>query len=85
MTSAITVNANGAFFNSFDSSGAQFIVGAANYAGGTLQAQAAILIHEPAHVPGAEGFQPDAGNAQAGISNDRLVDQNCGKLIGGLK
>jgi hypothetical protein len=77
VTSAITVNANGAFFSS------GFVEGAKGYIGGTIQAQATILIHELAHVLGAAGFQNDAGNSTAGHQNDALVDKNCGKLIGG--
>jgi RHS repeat-associated protein len=79
VTAALTVNNNGAFFNS------GFKVGAKGYQGGTLQAQATILIHELAHILGAAGFQADNGNPAAGRSNDNLVNQNCGKLIAGLK
>jgi RHS repeat-associated protein len=79
VTAAFTVNNNGAFFN------AGFKVGTQGYQGGTLQAQATILIHELAHIVGAAGFQPDNGNPKAGQSNDNLVNQNCGRLISGLK
>jgi hypothetical protein len=54
-----------------------------------IKAQAFILIHELGHLfsesGGANGFQWDAGNKDAGKSNDKLVEKNCGKLIGGLK
>ena len=36
-------------------------------------------------VGGAAGFQADAGSKKAGRANDKLVDQNCGKLIKGLR
>ena len=55
----------------------------------TLKAQAAILIHELGHLMtesgGAAKFQHDAGSKQAGRDNDKLVDDNCGRLIGSLK
>jgi hypothetical protein len=64
-----------------------FTVGWRAYTGGTLKGQAAILLHELGHLMsaagGAAGFQYDAGKRKAGRSNDNLVDQNCGKLIGG--
>jgi len=66
-----------------------FTVGRRQYTGGTLKAQAAILIHELGHrmnqSGGAAGFQPDAGDKSAGRSNDKFVDKYCGKLIGDLK
>jgi RHS repeat-associated protein len=82
-SAAITVNANGAFFNS------GFTVGIPGYTGGSLQAQLTILIHELAHLEsnagtGASGFQPDAGNPSAGKSNDTLVNKNCGNLINSI-
>jgi hypothetical protein len=85
---AIAVNDAGAFFNA--KLGDQTsTVGRRAYTGGTLKAQAAILIHELGHLMnaagGAAGFQADAGNKNAGRANDRLVDQYCGKLIGDLK
>lgn len=85
---AITVNDKGAFFNAkLDDK--TFTVGRRAYTGGALKAQAAILIHELGHLMnesgGAAGFQSDAGNKQAGRANDKLVDQYCGRLIGGLR
>jgi RHS repeat-associated protein len=89
---AFTVNNNGAFFKArWDDRTWQ--IGPRGYMGGTLQAQSFILIHELAHLMnesgGAQGFQHDAGTDAAAIaagkSNDKLVDKNCGKLIGGLK
>lgn len=79
--SAITVNTAGAFFNRTTRSGATFSVGARGYIGGSLRAQASILIHEFAHVLGADRFKSDLGNAKAGRDNDNLVDGNCRKLI----
>jgi len=72
---SITVNTSGAFFNS------AYTVGPESFVGGTGQAQAAILIHELAHLLGAPGFQPDLNNAAAGKSNDNLVNTNCAQTI----
>jgi hypothetical protein len=83
-----TVNDGGAFFNA-KLGDKTFTVGRRAYTGGTLKAQAAVLIHELGHQMtqsgGAAGFQADAGNQKAGRANDKLVNQYCGKLIGGLK
>lgn len=84
----ITVNDRGAFFNAtLDDK--TLTVGPHAYKGGSLKAQAAILIHELAHKMnesgGAAGFELDAGNTKAGRSNDNLVDHNCGNLIKGLR
>jgi hypothetical protein len=78
--SSITVNSNGACFNS------GYTVGSGNtqYNGGTLQAQIFILIHELAHLSGAAGFQSDAGNPSAVASNNALVQKNCGSQIAGV-
>jgi RHS repeat-associated protein len=78
--SSITVNSNGAFFNS------GYTVGSGNtqYNGGTLQAQIFILIHELAHLSGAAGFQSDAGNPSAVAKNNALVQKNCGSQIAGV-
>jgi hypothetical protein len=88
VSAAIAVNDAGAFFNA-KSGNKTLTVGRRGYTGGTLQGKAAILIHELAHLQnangGARGFKADAGDKQAGRDNDKLVDQNCGKLIGGLK
>ena len=79
--SSITVNTNGAFFSK------EYSVG--GYVGGSLQAQAFILLHEIAHEVGAEGFQDDAGASlaarQAQNRNNQLVSQNCGKEIKALQ
>lgn len=77
--SAFTVNDNGAFFSQ------TYRVGVKNYTGGTLEAQAAIIIHELAHILTVAGFVPDVGSASAGRRNDELVEKNCGNLIRGLK
>lgn len=85
---AITVNDQGAFFNA-KLGDRTLTVGRRAYTGGTLKAQAAILIHELGHVMnqqgGTAGFQSDAGNKQAGRANDKLVDTYCGTLIKSLK
>ena len=77
---SITVNTNGAFFNSAYTVGSGFI----QYTGGTLQAQIFILIHELAHEVGAAGFLPDAGNQANVNSNNALVQKNCGSQIAGV-
>jgi RHS repeat-associated protein len=82
---AITVNSTGAFFTTTSTAGANWVVGARGYAGGTLRAQATILIHELAHVLGAAGFKSDFGDPGAGRANDRLIDQNCRNLIERLR
>jgi RHS repeat-associated protein len=76
----ITINSNGAFFNS----GQQIGGGGAQYQGGSIQAQVFILLHELAHEVGAAGFQADNGNNNAETSNNNLVQKNCGKQIAGL-
>jgi RHS repeat-associated protein len=75
--SSITVNDSGAFFNS------AFTIGPARYAGGTLAAQAFVLLHEIGHEVGV--LASDVGNPAAGRANDALVDKNCAKAIGGLR
>jgi hypothetical protein len=84
----ITVNDEGAFFNA-KVGGKTFTVGRRAYNGGTLKAQAAILIHELGHLMNALGgaalFQSDAGNKKAGRANDKLVDTYCGNLIKRLR
>jgi len=85
---AFTVNDQGAFFNA-KTGDKTLTVGRRAYNGGTLKAQAAILIHEFAHQMyaggGAAGFQDDAGDTKKGRANDKLVDQYCGKLVGDLR
>ena len=77
------MNDNGAFFKSKDSYGNTFNVGSRKYVGGTLFAQASILLHELAHVVAAAGFKSDYGNDQNGRSNDNLDDKNYGnKSVG---
>jgi len=87
-SAAFAVNDTGAFFNA-KVGDKTFTVGRHVYTGGTLKAQAAILIHELGHLMtesgGAAKFQHDAGSKQAGRDNDKLVDDNCGRLIGSLK
>jgi RHS repeat-associated protein len=80
-----TINTAGAFFT-MNGPGGTLTVGAGNWTGGTLQAQAAILIHELAHLTGAAGFVSDTGgtpaqNAANVAANDALVGKYCGFLI----
>jgi hypothetical protein len=89
----ITVNDQGGFFNAKNLDGTNFTIGPHAYKGGTLKAQAAILIHELGHVMkdqgGAEGFnQNDHGGkkaGQAGHDNDKLVNTYYRSLIEGLR
>lgn len=78
-----TVNDIGAFFNAADTQGRQFVVGTRDYAGNTVRAQLAILLHELAHQITVSGFQNDFGIPKAGKANDKLVDTNCRALIEG--
>jgi hypothetical protein len=55
------------------------------YAGGSLKAQVATLIHETAHGIGVEFFQNDAGIQKAVNFNDQFVYQNCHVLIDGIQ
>jgi hypothetical protein len=81
---AVTFNDYGAFFSPFDrDTGRELREGP--YRGGTSQAQARILIHEMAHLLHVPGFQADALSRIAGASDDRLVEQNCGQLVGGIR
>src|SRR5579863_3529993 len=85
-SAAFTINPSGAFFTANAPGGGTLTVGAGNWMGGTLQAQAAILIHELAHLVQAAGFVPDTGgtpaqNAANVKANDAAVNKNCGNLI----
>jgi hypothetical protein len=51
------------------------------YQGGTLQAQAFILVHELAHEVSAAQFLNDYGSEANENSNNLLVQQHCGKQI----
>jgi hypothetical protein len=82
----ITVNANGAFFNSGPSSSAGY--GLPSWiTAGSAGAQAEILLHELAHDLGAAGFQADgplsngSPNADAQTTNNQLVLKNCGDVV----
>jgi hypothetical protein len=83
------VNDNGAFFNATTANGQgqtlTFGVGPRAYNGGTLKAQAFILLHELGHGISIAGFQNDNGIPKAGKANDKLVDQNCRSLIEGIQ
>jgi hypothetical protein len=81
----VTVNDNGSFFNASPGPGQVFHVGVRNYPGGSLAAQAEILIHELGHDLYISGFQNDNGITKAGNANDALVDQNCRSLIEGIQ
>ena len=77
----ITVNVQGAFFNSGPSTSVGYAI-PSWITGGSTAAQAEILLHELAHNVNANGFVPnDNGNAAAQSTNNTLVMQNCGNLI----
>jgi RHS repeat-associated protein len=73
ITAAFTVNSNRAFFTKANSKGQAWSVRPRGFSGGTLQAQASIVIHELAHILGAAGFKSDWGDSKAMQSNDKLV------------
>ena len=84
--SSITINQNGAFFNAgFGNLTFSVGSGRTKYAGGTLQAQAFILLHELAHEVGAPGFLPDAGSSKNEEHNNKLVQQHCGRQVQALQ
>jgi hypothetical protein len=77
----ITVNTNGAFFDSGPNSSVGFDV-PSWITGGTPAAQAEILLHELAHNVGAAGFnQNDYNNPVAEGENNVKVMQNCGNIV----
>ena len=82
---AVTFNDNGAFFNAFDrSSGKELSDGP--YRGVTIQAQVLILVHELAHVLGLSDFKHnDFMNDVFQSENNSKVQQNCGRLVGGIR
>jgi hypothetical protein len=82
---AFTVNDQGPFFNATDILGRHFSYGPRNYHGGTLKAQAAILLHEYGHQLTITGFQHDVGVPKAQNANNDLVDKNCRQLIEGIQ
>ena len=76
----ITVNLNNAFFNSGLTAGY-----GTNIQGGTAAAMVLILLHELAHITGAQGFNNDDGGANnqaAQTRNNQLVLENCGGVVG---
>jgi len=77
------VNDVGGFYNATDNAGHNFTVGHRSYAGNTLRAQLAALVHEVAHQITVSDFQSDFAIPKAGKSNDGLVDANCRGLIEG--
>jgi len=86
---AITINANGGLFRPHDAitnTDNWYDVGGKSYRGGAGSAQAAILLHELAHVmsaadAGASGFLPDFGNQDAHDSNSDLLGEQCRDVI----
>jgi hypothetical protein len=77
-TAAITVNVDGAFFDSSVSVG----YGVVDMKGGSFTAQIEILLHELAHLTGASGFiDNDAGNPAAQLSNNSSVEVICWKVL----
>jgi hypothetical protein len=83
---AITINDTGGFFNSATlSAGKSQDLSPGGYVGGSNQAQVYVLLHELAHFLNAPGFLSDFGNPVAGATNDRTVNDNCGKTINASK
>ncbi|MBZ5647107.1 MAG: hypothetical protein LAN37_07795 [Acidobacteriia bacterium] len=76
----VTINSQGAFFNSNSSSGGKFSVDFGKYLGGQVGAKAFILLHELGHLTGAlvPDFTGDAKKDQkAEDRNDKAIDANC--------
>jgi hypothetical protein len=90
------VNDSGGFFNSNYSlvspynPGQPYYIGIQGYLGGTLRAQAEILLHEMGHSvigensPPKTSFQNDLGDPQAELANEKQVDTNCRAMIEAL-
>jgi hypothetical protein len=82
----ITVNTNGAFFDSGPSTAVGYGV-PSWITGGSDAAQALILLHELAHNLGAAGFEDDGAlpdgspNINAQTQNNQLVMKNCGGVV----
>ena len=82
----ITVNANGAFFNSGPSSSVGYGI-PSWIQGGTSAAQVEILLHELAHLVSAANFLDDgplangSPNVDAQTTNNKLVMHNCGDVV----
>ncbi len=87
VTTAFVVSDDSGFFNQYvnGDQARQFLIGKRNYQGGSLRAQATILIHETAHQITVDGFQDDFGDDAAEDSNNKAVDKNCRQLIEGLQ
>jgi hypothetical protein len=75
-TAGITVNLTGAYFNSALSAGY-----GTNIQGGSDAAKALILVHELAHVTGANGFLDNDNNPSAQTQNNHMLLERCGKTI----
>jgi uncharacterized protein RhaS with RHS repeats len=77
----ITINLNGAFFNSGPSTSVGYGI-PSWITGGSNAAQAEILLHELAHDLSAAGFLNDDANSTANqTTNNSLVLQNCGDVV----
>ena len=74
-TAAIVVNNNGAFFNG------DYTVDQGAIQGGTAKADVFIMLHELGHALGANEFQNDYNNIQAGHANDQLIQQHCQRTL----
>ncbi len=75
-TAGLTVNINGAFFNSTAGVG----VGA-DFHGGTDIAKAFILLHELAHLTGAKGFLDNDKSEDRQRQNNLMILQHCRSTI----
>jgi len=73
----LTVNLDGAYFNSGISVGS----GVSGINGGSDQAKLFILLHELAHLTGAQGFQSNDSGAAIQSQNNNLLLQHCGNFI----
>jgi len=78
---AITVNSNGAFFNS-SYQGFSLTTDRGKIEGGTAPAQLFILLHELGHNTNA--LTPDANKQTLIDQNDKSLEQNCKQTIKGF-
>jgi hypothetical protein len=80
---AITINANGAFFNTGIGVGyaGQYAAQIGQIGPATQQAQDLILLHELAHYLQVPGFIPNDNTVPSQKSNNDAVFQNCNKTL----
>jgi RHS repeat-associated protein len=78
---ALTVNTTGGFFNQ-SYNGSPLMVDRGRIQGGTPQAQGFILLHELGHL--VDALDPDLNNKKTDDENNKMLENNCKKLIKAL-